>query len=95
MEEVTVTDTQVIGGIPPGDTGAHHHVQDLLQDTEAGGAGHLYHAALVIAVEDIAEAVALFVAVHQLNHIELVSLLVQRGACPHLGAGVRHDRGLL
>lgn len=84
MEEVTVTDIQVTEGTPLGVSGAHHRVEGLRQGTEAGKAEHhLYHAAHVTELDDIAEARAQFAVVHHLVWI---------GKC-HLRAGVDHDPG--
>lgn len=94
MEEMTVTDILVTEGIPLGVSGAHHHVEELPQGIEVGGAGRrLFRAAHDIELGDIAAAGAqfvvgaLFAVVPQLNHFDPAPLLVWRGI--HLlGAGV-------
>lgn len=63
--------------------------------TEAGGAGHhLFHPAHVTVLDDIAEAVVRFAVIPPLSHIDLAPLLVWRGDCHLLGAGVHQNPGL-
>lgn len=93
--EVIVTDIQVIGGTRLGAIGVHLE-EELHQDTEAGEAGlevYLYHVAPAIEAVDVAAAVALSKAVHQLKFPDLVSLQGMKGE-GHLlrvGALQNHD----